>query len=331
MLSGGLYIRCSSMLHLHISVSSYFRTIDGFIYPRQPLITHPLNTIVPVASHDVHLLMPIHRRVVGLSGLSEETLCHPQNNLKADTWVTTNKGLYRGDTGLIMKDEYGISVEIDPSSECVVGFLPRVALTKKYLKKRKLIQSTPASPSPPSPPVSTYPVGSTLSSTLKASDYVSANQATGFPVPAESVVAAKRKRPTSSPRNPKIYHGSTSIVSFARSNSIPISKPRCHHCQSPKTCHHVGERYTLSGQRITKQGITLVVLKYADLQQAHTIPPKDLYQWLTSIPEIIDTQLPIPSSWFFDCGERVQLSLHYATGSSRNVDVEAGIAVGAEG
>lgn len=141
MLPGGLYIRASSMLHSHVSASSYFRTINGFVYPRQPVVVHPLNSDVPVASHDPYLLMPIHRRVVGLASLNEETHYRLRDHLNAGTWVSTAKGLYRGDTGLIMEDEYGTSIGINSSTECVVGFLPRMAVAKQQRKRAKLTHS----------------------------------------------------------------------------------------------------------------------------------------------------------------------------------------------
>lgn len=76
--------------------------------------------------------MPVHRHVVGLSGLTglnKETLHCPENAFVTDTWVTSTRGLYRGDVGLILPEEYAPGIDVRPNFECLVGFLPRIALS----------------------------------------------------------------------------------------------------------------------------------------------------------------------------------------------------------
>ncbi|KAE9402364.1 hypothetical protein BT96DRAFT_991169 [Gymnopus androsaceus JB14] len=75
----------------------------------------------------------------------------------------------------------------------------------------------------------------------------------------------------------------------------------------------------MSGQTVTDSGIALVVLNHVDVQEATTILAKDLsYRW------------PLPSSWFFDHGERVQLALHYGP-FTRDAEIDDEITSGSEG
>lgn len=124
MLPGGVYIRISSMLQMHTRASSYFRTFYGFKYPRKPVVSYPSNTLVPLPSNDVHLLMPISHRVVDASELAEQRRL--RNLPSPNTWITARKGRYRGDVGVVLDVEYTSGLEFDRGSEVLVGFLPRL-------------------------------------------------------------------------------------------------------------------------------------------------------------------------------------------------------------
>ncbi|KAE9395690.1 hypothetical protein BT96DRAFT_942214 [Gymnopus androsaceus JB14] len=104
MLPGGLYIRITSILQMHTQASSYFRTIYGFKYPHKPIVLHPSDTIVLPPSKNVHLLMPIHRRVVDASQLIEQRRL--RNIPQPRTWILAKKGRYRGDIGVVLDTEY---------------------------------------------------------------------------------------------------------------------------------------------------------------------------------------------------------------------------------
>lgn len=289
--------------------------------------------------------MPIHRRVVGLSGLAglnTETLRRPQDAFVPGTWVIPTRGLYRGDVGFILGEEYEVGIDIRPNFECLVGFLPRLALPDLQHKRKrvKLAHPTPT----PTPTLSISPVdsdvgvgvGSTLLSSWKAKvDYGSLNKAAGFPVPVERApltkrtFLTKRKRQDSHSRNLKIYQGHSSFTLFAKGHSIRIPELRCYECSSPQTCNHAAKRYKVKGQNITPQGFALAVYNLSDLHEAKSIPSKDLTQWLKIYPEVLDTPIPLPSSWSFDYGERVKLARLY--GGAFHPVLQSEIAAGTEG
>lgn len=305
MLPGGLYIQSHSMLQSHYSAALYFRTINGFIYPRSPVVAHRINTIIPIAPRDPHLLMPIHRRVVGLSYMDSETSHRPQNTFVPGTWVTPTTGLYRTDVGVIMGSEYKAGIDVRPNSECLVAFLPRLAIPEQGNKKRRLFDNAKL-------------------------NYVSANRAAGFNANAEHGPINKRKLSATRPRIPKIYQASSSFESFAKSHSFPLSKLRCYECSHPLECDHPAKQYEIRGQKVTQQGLALVVHNLVNLRKATSIPSKDLRQWLQISPGVWNTPLPLPSSWYFEYGERVRLSPQYGLGTNIP-DLTSEIAVGSEG
>lgn len=72
-----------------------------------------------------------------------------------------------------------------------------------------------------------------------------------------------------------------------------------------------GKNYRIKGQKISPHGFALMVYEFSDLCKANSIPSKDLNQWLKMCPEVLYTSIPLPSSWTFDYGKRVQLSRQY--------------------
>lgn len=299
MLPGGLYIQITSMLQMHTRASSYFRTFYGFKYPRKPVVSYPLNTFVPLPSNDVHLLMPINRRVVDASEIAEQRRL--RNLPKPNTWIMARKGRYRGDVGVVLDTEYTSGLEFDRRNEVVVGFLPRLVSGTRPRKKAKISQPSPeALPSQQTPPLA----------------------------PASPIRGKRRAGQT---RKGKVYQGADSLLSFARQHSIPVSKLKCLQCGHPKTCDHSSKVYIIMGQTITTSGIALVVLNPTDIQDAITIPAKDLGQWFKCLPDLISTLWPLPSSWFFEYGERVKLTLLYGS-LPRNAEIDNEMAAsGAEG
>lgn len=266
MLPSGLYIRSRTMSQANYTAASYFHTIDGFLYPQRPTITYPRNAIVPVASTDLHLLMPVHHCVVGLSGLAglnRETLYRPADAFPADTWVIPSRGLYKDNVGLILGDEYEVGIDIQWNSECLVGFLPRVAIPDLQCKlKTKRVKLAHPAPAPTLSRSFAEPAvgeGPTLMSRWKsAGDYVSVNTAASFPIPIEPVnlttkAISSNKRKFEHPcfRNHKIYQGHNAFPSYAKAHSLRISKLCCYECSSPETCDHIAKHYSIKGQKIS--------------------------------------------------------------------------------
>ncbi|KAE9391636.1 hypothetical protein BT96DRAFT_945218 [Gymnopus androsaceus JB14] len=130
---GGIYIWVHSMLNANYILAAYFRYIDGLIYSHCPVFLYVVDNTqssimqkdnpgfnVPLLWKGPYLAMPIHHWVT--------------------VWVIAKKGLYRGDTGVIIQDSSGNLDE----SECVIVFLPRLDLSLQKFKRVK--KAHPSSP-----------------------------------------------------------------------------------------------------------------------------------------------------------------------------------------
>ncbi|KAE9386300.1 hypothetical protein BT96DRAFT_949212 [Gymnopus androsaceus JB14] len=187
--------------------------------------------------------------------------------------VIAKKGLYQGDTGVIM-----IDTSSDYSSECVVAFLPRLDLPQQKFKRvKKTHSSNPAVPATFTTP---FPVSTTMSDIKSKFDFVSINTKAGYPIPLERTVPSKKR----------------SVPSARRPRSIKSA-----------TCEHGDKEYALLKQTIW-QGLSLVRQKVTNLTLANTIAEEDLLEFFETESTVLQSNIPLPSTWIFGLGERVRVS-----------------------
>ncbi|KAJ3712502.1 hypothetical protein C8R42DRAFT_728029 [Lentinula raphanica] len=135
---GGFYLQARSMLPGNVPLALYLNLIPNLLYPRGKKIsvTHgtldnPPSTISQLWEEwdRFRLGMPLHRLVDDLSGTEDSRQQFYANMFRPGTWVVSTKGLYRGDTGLVV---YDTLEEIDESVECLLLLIPRPTFAKNH-------------------------------------------------------------------------------------------------------------------------------------------------------------------------------------------------------
>lgn len=137
------------MLSRNTLLASYLRTVPGLVYLSSPKISFPNEQAWSRKYERVKKphrptwsapdsSMPIYQTITDV-GFHPET--QTGTDLRPGTWVVPSKGRYKGDVGLVVKDEYGT---VDTSMSALVMFIPRVKF--------------PNSPSFKRPPKATLPV-----------------------------------------------------------------------------------------------------------------------------------------------------------------------------
>lgn len=142
---GGIYIQVQSMLPGHTYLAAYLRRIPGLIYSNTPKTVfaapgafsrqHEKQKRSPVPTWQrVDLEMPIHRLVEGAQFDSDSMAVelrpgesHPtaarEYNFRAGTHAIPRSGRYRGDHGIVVDDDFGLT---DTSKNALMIFIPRV-------------------------------------------------------------------------------------------------------------------------------------------------------------------------------------------------------------
>ncbi|KAE9388148.1 hypothetical protein BT96DRAFT_947830 [Gymnopus androsaceus JB14] len=260
---GGLYVWVRSMLDANYILAAYFCLTDGFLYSRQPVFSYAANNTrdsiarkdnpgftVPLLWKGPYLTMPIHHRITGMRKFPYMAKLPP---FQPGVWVIAKKGLYQGDTGVIMMD-----TSSDYSTECVVAFLPRLDLPQQKFKRvKKTHSSNPAVPATFTTP---FPVSTTMSDIKSKFDFVSINTKAGYPIPLERTVPSKKSSVPSArhPHPSKVCIGLTPVLKFAKFHDIPPSSILvcCAICDEGATCEHGDKEYALLKQTIW-QGLSL--------------------------------------------------------------------------
>ncbi|KAE9393538.1 hypothetical protein BT96DRAFT_943869 [Gymnopus androsaceus JB14] len=302
------------MLDANYVLAAYFCLIDGFLYSCQPIFSYATDNTqdsiarkddprftVPLLWKGPYLTMPIHHHITGMRKFPYTAKLPP---FWPGVWVIAKNGLYQGDTGVIMMD-----TSSDYSSECVVAFLPRLDLPQQKFKRvKKTHTSNPAVPATFTTP---FPVSTTMSDIKSKFDFVSINTKAGYPIPLERTVPSKKRSVPSArhPRPSKVRIGSTPVLKFAEFHDIPPSSILvcCAICNEGATCEHGDKEYALLKQTIW-QGLSLVHQKVTNLTLANTIAEEDLLEFFKTESAVLQSTIPLPSTWIFGLGERVHVS-----------------------
>ncbi|KAE9398084.1 hypothetical protein BT96DRAFT_940484 [Gymnopus androsaceus JB14] len=297
---GGLYVRVRSMLDAKLQ--SLLRTSvlsTAFFTPTSPSSCMPPTTheialrwkddpgfTVPLLWKGPYLTMPIHHRITGMRKLAYTAKLPP---FRPGVWVIAKEGDY--------------------SSECVVAFLPRLDLPQQKFKRvKKTHSSNPAVPATFTTP---FPVSTTMSDIKSKFDFVSINTKASYPIPLERTIPSKKRSVPSAcrPRPSKVCIGSTPVLKFTEFHDIPPSSISvcCAICNKGATCEHGDKEYALLKQTIW-QGLSLVHQKVTNLTLANTIAKEDLLEFFETESMVLQSNIPLPSTWIFRLGERVRVS-----------------------
>ncbi|KAJ3716720.1 hypothetical protein DFJ43DRAFT_1160007 [Lentinula guzmanii] len=135
---GGFYLQARSMLPGNVPLALYLNLFPNLIHPRgkkfsvsDGTLDNPPSTIEQLREEwdQLRLGMPLHTLVDDLSGTEDSKRMFYGNNFRPGTWVVPTKGLYRGDTGLVVFDDFN---EIDEETECLVLLIPRAKFPESH-------------------------------------------------------------------------------------------------------------------------------------------------------------------------------------------------------
>ncbi|KAJ3978371.1 hypothetical protein F5890DRAFT_1560463, partial [Lentinula detonsa] len=135
---GGFYLQARSMLPRNVPLALYLNLFPNLIHPRgkkfsvsDSTLDNPPSTIEQLREEwdQLRLGMPLHTLVDDLSGTEDSKRMFYGNNFRPGTWVVPTKGLYRGDTGLVIFDDFN---EIYEETECLVLLIPRAKFPESH-------------------------------------------------------------------------------------------------------------------------------------------------------------------------------------------------------
>ncbi|KAJ3816294.1 hypothetical protein F5880DRAFT_1512790, partial [Lentinula raphanica] len=185
---GGFYLQARSMLPGNTPLALYLNLIPNLIYPRgkrvsvrQGTLNNPPSTISQLREEwdQLGLGMPLHTLVDDLSGTEDSKRRFYANSFRPGTWVVPTKGRYRGDTGLVVFDDFD---EIDESTESLVLFIPRPQFNINHpLYPNKFSHKPSKQAQPASEEVHDQNIPSVRDSRFELPDFEEA----GFPLPVE--------------------------------------------------------------------------------------------------------------------------------------------------
>ncbi|KAJ3749796.1 hypothetical protein EV360DRAFT_89657, partial [Lentinula raphanica] len=298
---GGFYLQARSMLPGNVPLALYLNLIPNLLYPRGKKIsvTHgtldnPPSTISQLWEEwdRFHLGMPLHRLVDDLSGTEDSRQQFYANLFRLGTWVVSTKGLYRGDTGLVV---YDTLEEIDESTS-------RPRSLSHPASDDEDDENTP----------------SAHQSQFNLPDFVEA----GFPIPVEPripkmTVSAKYRSGNKRPQQMMFDLNFAQDVraqweaACERSPKLRDVKfeARCsQRCENPMSCRHeppYQKRFIFDGLEL-RGGLALVRHKIYNLKLAESIDDVILKSFvLYPNPDVLPSCLPPSRSWAFFAGEIV--------------------------
>ncbi|KAJ3710768.1 hypothetical protein DFJ43DRAFT_1044516 [Lentinula guzmanii] len=120
---GGFYLQAHSMLPGNVPLALYLNLF--------PNVIHPCGKKFSLREEwdQLRLGMPLHTLVDDLSGTEDSKRMFYGNNFQPGTWVVPTKGLYQGDTGLVVFDNFN---EINEETECLVLLIPRAKFPESH-------------------------------------------------------------------------------------------------------------------------------------------------------------------------------------------------------
>ncbi|KAJ3765226.1 hypothetical protein FB446DRAFT_709632 [Lentinula raphanica] len=322
---GGFYLQARSMLPGNVPLALYLNLIPNLLYPRGKKIsvTHgtldnPSSTISQLWEEwdRFRLGMPLHRLVDDLSGTEDSRQQFYANMFRPGTWVVSTKGLYRGDTGLVV---YDTLEEIDESVECLLLLIPRPTFAKNHPLNPFNQTSRPRSLShPASDDEDDENTPSAHQSQFNLPDFEEA----GFPIPVEPripkmTVSAKYRSGNKRPQQMMFDLNFAQDVraqweaACERSPKLRDVKfeARCsQQCENPMSCRHeppYQKRFIFDGLEL-RGGLALVRHKIYNLKLAESIDDVILKSFvLYPNPDVLPSCLPPSRSWAFFAGEIV--------------------------
>ncbi|KAJ3746996.1 hypothetical protein EV360DRAFT_89891, partial [Lentinula raphanica] len=327
---GGFYLQARSMLPGNVPLALYLNLIPNLIHSRgkkfsisDGTLDHPPSTLEQLWEEwdQLCLGMPLHTLVDDLSGTEDSKRMFYRNTFRPGTWVVPTKGLYRGDTGLVVFDDFD---EIDEENECLVLLIPRAKFaenhalhTNSFLRPSNRSSRPNAASQPASDNVVNEITPSERQSRFKLPDFEEA----GYPVPVEPCIpkmtVSAKYRTTKRP--PHLY----SAFDFRRDveaqwkaacSVLPELKDvkfeaRCsQRCENAIACQHeppFQKRFTLD-RLVLRGGLALVPHKFAALKIAESIDDGVLVPFLQyPNADLFLSRLPPSLSWSFTAGETV--------------------------
>ncbi|KAJ3714476.1 hypothetical protein C8R42DRAFT_646405 [Lentinula raphanica] len=322
---GGFYLQARSMLPGNVQLALYLNLIPNLLYPRGKKIsvTHgtldnPPSTISQLWEEwdQFCLGLPLHSLVDDLSGTEDSRQQFYANMTRPGTWVVPTKGLYRGDTGLVV---YDTLEEIDESVECLLLLISHPTFAKNHPLNPFNQTSRPRSLSQPaSDDEDDENTPSAHQSQFDLPDFEEA----GFPIPAEPripkmTVSAKyrsgKKRPQQMMFDLNFAQDVRAQWEAACERSPKLRdvkfEARCsQRCENPMSCHHeppYQKCFVFDGLEL-RGGLALVRHKIYNLKLAESIDDAILRSFvLYPNPDVLPSRLPPSRSWAFFAGESV--------------------------
>ncbi|KAJ3765683.1 hypothetical protein FB446DRAFT_794821, partial [Lentinula raphanica] len=321
---GGFYLQARSMLPGNTPLALYLNLIPNLIYPRgkrvsvrQGTLNNPPSTISQLREEwdQRGLGMPLHTLVDDLSGTEDSKRRFYANSFRPGTWVVPTKGRYRGDTGLVVFDDFD---EIDESTESLVLFIPRPQFNINHpLYPNKFSHKPSKQAQPASEEVHDQNIPSVRDSRFELPDFEEA----GFPLPVEpripkTTVSAKYrtgKRPLRVTfgfdfrKNVEVQWKSFCSL-YPELKDVNFEARCSQQCETPFTCQHQPNylKRFIFDKAVIRGGLALVRHQLSDLEMAESIDDLTLKTFTQyPVPDIHLDRLPPPRTWSFIVGETV--------------------------
>ncbi|KAJ3741601.1 hypothetical protein DFH05DRAFT_1528452 [Lentinula detonsa] len=328
---GGFYLQARSMLPGNVPLALYLNLFPNLIHPRgkkfsvsDGTLDNPPSTIEQLREEwdQLRLGMPLHTLVDDLSGTEDSKRMFYGNNFRPGTWVVPTKGLYRGDTGLVVFDDFN---EIDEETECLVLLIPRAKFPESHPLNTSNSPLYPTNPSSRRKVVSQSAADnvdieitpSDRQSQFRLPDFEGA----GYPAPIEPCVPKMTSSAKYQPRKrPLQLHSSIDFrrdVETQWKAACTLSpklkgvkfEARCfQRCENAMACQHEPpfQKRFIFDRLVLRGGLALVPHKFGDLKIAESIDDGLLRTFLQyPNADMLPSRLPPSLSWSFTSGETV--------------------------
>ncbi|KAJ3738654.1 hypothetical protein DFH05DRAFT_1531118 [Lentinula detonsa] len=328
---GGFYLQARSMLPGNVPLALYLNLFPNLIHPRgkkfsvsDGTLDNPPSTIEQLQEEwdQLRLGMPLHTLVDDLSGTEDSKRMFYGNIFRPGTWVVPTKGLYRGDTGLVVFDDFN---EIDEETECLVLLIPRAKFPESHPLNTSNSPLHPTNPSSRRKVVSQSAADnvdieitpSDRQSQFRLPDFERA----GYPLPIEPRVPKMTSSAKYQPKKrPLQLHSSIDFrrdVETQWKAACTLSpklkgvkfEARCfQQCENAMACQHEPpfQKRFIFDRLVLRGGLALVPHKFGDLKIAESIDDGLLRTFLQyPNADVLPSRLPPSLSWSFTSGETV--------------------------
>ncbi|KAJ3733676.1 hypothetical protein DFJ43DRAFT_1038187 [Lentinula guzmanii] len=300
---GGFYLQARSMLPGNVPLALYLNLFPNLIHPRGKKFS------LREEWDQLRLGMPLHTLVDDLSGTEDSKRMFYGNNFRPGTWVVPTKGLYRGDTGLVVFDDFN---EIDEETECLVLLIPRA----KFPESHPL--NTSNSPLHPTNPSSRRKVVSQSAADNVDIEITPSDRQSQFRLP--DFEGAGYPAPLNLAKRPLQLHSSIDFrrdVETQWKAACTLSpklkgvkfEARCfQRCENAMACQHEPpfQKRFIFDRLVLRGGLALVPHKFGDLKIAESIDDGLLRTFLQyPNADVLPSRLPPSLSWSFTSGETV--------------------------